>query len=115
VALPNFLVISMAESPDGRIWLGTRDLGLFYESEGQIAGVGKGLPDKKINCLLPISTQELWIGTDHGVVRWNGAEVTSEGLSASLSNVQALTMIRDRDANIWIGTVTGLVRVNAAG
>lgn len=115
VELPNFLVISMAESPDGRVWLGTRDLGLFYESQGHIAVVGKGLPDKKINCLLPITNEELWIGTDHGVARWNGAEVTSAGLSASLSNVQALTMIRDRDANIWVGATTGLVRVNAQG
>jgi signal transduction histidine kinase len=49
------------------------------------------------------------------VVRWNGAEVTTEGLSSSLSRVQALTMVRDRDANVWVGTATGLVRVNAQG
>ncbi len=115
VELPNFLVISLAESPDGKIWLGTRDLGLFYESQGQITNIGKGLPDRKINCLLPITNEELWIGTDSGVVRWNGAEVTATGLSASLSHVQALTMIRDRDANVWVGTTSGLVRVDAQG
>lgn len=115
VELPNFLVISLAESPDGKIWMGTRDLGLFYLSQGHISDIGKGLPDRKINCLLPITNEELWIGTDNGVVRWNGAEVTTAGLSASLSHVQALTMIRDRDANVWMGTATGLVRVNAQG
>jgi len=46
VELPNFLVISLAESPDGRIWMGTRDLGLFYESHGQITNIGKGLPEQ---------------------------------------------------------------------
>jgi signal transduction histidine kinase/ligand-binding sensor domain-containing protein len=115
VELPNFLVISLAESPDGKIWMGTRDLGLFYESQGHISDIVKGLPDRKINCLLPITNEELWIGTDNGVVRWNGTEVTTTGLSASLSQVQALTMIRDRDANVWIGTSIGLVRVNAQG
>ena len=115
VELPNFLVISLAESPDGKIWMGTRDLGLFYESQGHISDIVKGLPDRKINCLLPITNEELWIGTDNGVVRWNGTEVTTTGLSASLSQVQALTMIRDRDANVWIGTSIGLVRVNPQG
>jgi ligand-binding sensor domain-containing protein/signal transduction histidine kinase len=115
VELPNFLVISLAESPDGKIWMGTRDLGLFYETQGHISNIGKGLPDRKINSLLPISNDELWIGTDNGVVRWNGVEITTAGLSESLSHLQAMTMIRDRDANVWVGTTTGLVRVNAQG
>jgi signal transduction histidine kinase/ligand-binding sensor domain-containing protein len=115
VGLPNFLVISLAESPDGKIWMGTRDRGLYYLSQGQISGTGKGLPDQKINCLLPITNEELWIGTDKGVVRWNGAELTTDGVASSLNNVRALTMFRDRDANVWIGTATGLVRVNAQG
>ena len=113
--LPNFLVISLAESPDGKLWLGTRDLGLFYATPGNIFNIGKSLPDRKINCLLPISNDELWIGTDNGVVRWNGAEVTTAGLSASLTNVQALTMIKDRDANVWVGTNNGLIRVSPQG
>lgn len=112
---PNFLVISLAESPDGKIWMGTRDLGLFSLQQGQILEISKGLPDRKINCLLSITNEELLIGTDNGVVRWNGTKITNEALSASLSHVQALTMVRDRDANVWVGTTTGLVRVNAQG
>src|SRR4030095_12395749 len=112
---PNFLVISLAESPDGKIWMGTRDSGLFSLMQGRISDVGKELPDRKINCLLPITKDELWIGTDNGVARWNGARVTAEGLSPSLSHLQALTMIRDRDANVWVGTSNGLVRVTAQG
>jgi ligand-binding sensor domain-containing protein len=115
VELPNFLVISLAESPDGKVWLGTRDLGLFYATHGNISTIEKPLPDRKINCLLPISDDELWIGTDNGVVRWNGVEVTTAGLSASLTHVQALTMIKDRDANVWVGTNNGLIRVTPRG
>lgn len=110
--LPNFLVISMVETLDGKVWLGTRDLGLFYLSQGQISDVGKGLPDRKINCLLPVNDNELWIGTDNGIVRWNGSQITSTGVASSLSQVQALAILRDRDANIWIGTASGLFRVN---
>ena len=115
IELPNFLVISVAESPDGKVWLGTRDLGLFYSTQGNISRIEKPLPDRKINCLLPVSNEELWIGTDNGVVRWNGVEVTSAGLSGSLTYVQALTMIKDRDANVWLGTNKGLIRVSPQG
>ncbi len=113
--LPNFLVISLAESPDGKVWLGTRNLGLFYSTQGTMSNIGKPLPDRKINCLLPISNEELWIGTDNGVVRWNGVEVTTAGLSAALTHVQALTMIKDRDANVWVGTNNGLIRISPQG
>jgi ligand-binding sensor domain-containing protein/signal transduction histidine kinase len=115
VNLPNFLVISMAETPSGQIWIGTRDTGLFYLSEGQMVAVAGGLPDRKINCLLPIGDRELWIGTDNGVVRWNGAEITRSGVPPALSRIQALAMIKDRDANVWISTSAGLLRLNARG
>jgi len=115
VNLPNFLVISMAETPGGDIWIGTRDTGLFYLSEGQLVAVAAGLPDRKINCLLPISDRELWIGTDNGVVRWNGTEITRAGVPPALSRIQALAMIRDRDANVWVSTSGGLLRLDASG
>lgn len=113
VALPNFLVISLAQAEDGKVWLGTRDVGLFSLDQGRLADIGKGLPDRKINCLLPITNDELWIGTDDGVVRWNGSEITNAGLPAALGHVQALAMIRDRDSNVWVGTASGLIRVNS--
>ena len=113
--LPNFLVISLAESPNGNLWIGTRDLGLFYAKHEGFANMGASLPDRKINCLLPIANDQLWIGTDNGVARWNGVDVTTAGLSAPLTHIQALTMIRDRDANIWVGTNNGLMRVSPQG
>jgi hypothetical protein len=39
---------------------------------GQLTHVSMGLPYKKINCLLPISANEVWVGTDGGAFRWNG-------------------------------------------
>jgi hypothetical protein len=64
--LPNFLVISVAETSDGTVWLGTRDSGLFSMSKGGGPAVSRGLLDKKINCLLPAGDgdRELWIGAD---------------------------------------------------
>jgi ligand-binding sensor domain-containing protein/signal transduction histidine kinase len=112
---PNFLVISMAETPDGDIWLGTRDAGLFRLSKGQTFAITKGLPDRKVNCLLPVANGALWVGTDNGVVHWNGTELTGAGLPPTLSHAEALAMVEDHDGNVWVGTPEGLLRLNAGG
>ncbi len=113
--LPNFLALSLAETSDGKVWIGTRDAGLFMLSEGKISTAGPGLPDSKINCLLATDNGELWIGTDKGVARWNSAGITRQGVPHSLDRIQALAMTQDRESNVWIGTSGGLVRVSAHG
>ena len=115
LAEPNSAVISIAETADGKLWLGTRDKGLFYVSEGRVFAVGNGATNGKINCILPLGNQELWIGTDKGLARVREVEVTSAGIPASLRHVQVLSMVRDRDSSIWVGTAGGLVRVHADG
>src|SRR5262249_21686489 len=113
-------VISMAQTPNGDVWLGTRDVGLFRMTHGRFVAVSQGVPDRKINCLLPGpgagSGGELWIGSDSGVVRWDGHEVTTAGVPAALVRAQTLAMTRDRDGNVWVAAgAVGLVRVTANG
>src|SRR6202051_3597877 len=50
--LPPSLVLAMAETRDGKIWLGTA-AGLFYFADGRTTSV-IGISDKKLNCLLPV-------------------------------------------------------------
>jgi ligand-binding sensor domain-containing protein/signal transduction histidine kinase len=114
-AEPNSAVISMAQSSDGKLWLGTRDKGLFYMSDGKVHLAGNTPPTAPINCLLVLSNRELWVGTDRGVLRWNGTEITAQGVPPALAHLPVRAMIRDRDLNIWIGTSSGLIRVNADG
>ncbi len=101
--LPNALVISIAETGDGRIWLGTRDAGLFVVEQGRVTPVSEGLPDKKINCLLPAGDRELWIGTDNGVVLWDGTAVRHP--IAWPDHLQALAMAADRAGNLHVASV----------
>jgi signal transduction histidine kinase/ligand-binding sensor domain-containing protein len=108
-------VISMAVTPDGKIWMGTLGAGLFYFAQGRATSVGSGLVDRKINCLLPVGDHELWLGTDNGLFHWNGAALSRAGLPPSQADAQVLTMLRDRDSNVWVGTTRGLLRINAGG
>jgi PAS domain S-box-containing protein len=107
-------VISMAQTADGKIWRGTLGDGLFYLVGGRATNVNAGLPDRKINCLLPIG-EELWVGTDTGLYRGNGNGFHRVELPSFLGSVQVLSILRDRDSNIWAGTARGLLRINAKG
>ena len=95
-------VISMAETADGKVWLGTLGDGLFFLTGGRATNVNAGLPDRKINCLLPIG-EELWVGTDTGLYHGNGTGFRRLELPSFLGNVQVLSLLRDRDSNIWAG------------
>jgi len=108
-------VISMAETAERKIWMGTLGAGLFLFADGRAGKIEAGLPDRKINCLLPISNEELWVGTDTGLYHGNGNGFRRAELPSSFSSVQVLSMLRDRDSNIWVGTTRGLLRINAKG
>jgi ligand-binding sensor domain-containing protein/signal transduction histidine kinase len=107
-------VISMAETADGKIWLGTLGDGLFVLTSGRATQVNAGLPDRKINCLLPIG-EGLWVGTDVGLYHGNGNGFRRIQLPSFLDNIRVLSVLRDRDSNIWVGTTRGLLRINAKG
>jgi len=108
-------VISMASTKDGKLWLGTQDKGLFYLRDGRVYVAAKGLPDVKINCFLPLDNLDFLVGTNKGVMRWNGTEITRDGVPSSLLQVEVHSMIRDRDSNIWLATTRGLLRFNTNG
>jgi signal transduction histidine kinase/ligand-binding sensor domain-containing protein len=115
-ALPKSVVMSVAQTGNGDVWLGTRDNGLVRVVDGRVSVVTAGLPDRKVNCLVPGDGNDLWIGTDGGVVRWNGHEITSSGIPPLLQNVQALGLLWDRSSNLWIGTAAdGLLRLSSTG
>jgi ligand-binding sensor domain-containing protein/signal transduction histidine kinase len=114
-AEPNSPVTAIAETADGRVWLGTRDKGLFYLSAGRVVAAPGGPRDTKINCLLALDDRELLIGTDKGILRWNGTAMSSQGVPAALRHAQTLSIARDRDSNIWVGTAGVLTRISPDG
>lgn len=109
------LTISLTQMPDGRIWLGTREQGIFSLEHEGVFGLLTKLPDKKINCLLATNDGDLWVGTDNGMVRLNSADSSITSTVTLLSGMQVLAIARDRDSNVWVGTSEGLFRVNANG
>jgi signal transduction histidine kinase/ligand-binding sensor domain-containing protein len=109
-------VISMAQSSNGEFWLGTRGAGVVRVQGTRVTRLTDGLPDLKVNSVLALDVANVWIGTDKGVVRWTGTEISRSGIPGELTNLQALAMIRDRAGNVWIAAGSdGLVRVDDRG
>lgn len=114
--VPRSPVLSVAMTGDGATWLGTRGAGLYRLKSGATSSVGDGLPDPKVDCLLPDGEKGLWIGTDNGLAFWDGSEITTHGVPAALAGSQILSLAKDRDSNLWIGTDSGsLIRSNSDG
>ncbi len=114
--LPRSPILALAKTANGDVWMGTRDAGLFRLRGGRILSLKASLPDPKVNCLLAENDRDLLVGTDNGIVRWNGSEFRSAGIGSSRNHFQALAVLRDRDANLWVGTDSrGLLRVNSQG
>lgn len=111
---PGPLLLSIAQTSDGRIWLGTREGGLYYLDNKNPYPVAGHLPDQKINCLLAASHGRLWIGTDAGLALWDGTHLSAQPFPAPLDHVQILSLVEDRDGNLWAGTGRGLIRYNGS-
>jgi signal transduction histidine kinase/ligand-binding sensor domain-containing protein len=107
-------VVSIVRTPNGDVWLGTLDAGLLRVRD-KFLQITTGLPGLKVNCLLGGGGDELFVGTDQGLVRWDGARITTAGVPESLRRIPIYAMARDRDANIWVGAGKGLIRLNSRG
>jgi signal transduction histidine kinase/ligand-binding sensor domain-containing protein len=112
-ALPRAFVTAIAQTPDGVIWLGTGNAGLV-RVEGGHGSLVPEVPANQINCLVSNGRNVLWIGTDNGILRWDGASVTRVA-TLEVGRARALAMVKDHDGNVWIGTSDGLVRIDSRG
>jgi ligand-binding sensor domain-containing protein/signal transduction histidine kinase len=111
--LPNFLVLSMAPRSDGGYWLGTRDTGLFVVSNGSASPARAIRIDQQINALLADGPKNLWIGTDQGLLLWDGGKLTQIGVNSSLRGRQILALTQDGQGSVWVGTDQGTYRLDA--
>jgi signal transduction histidine kinase/ligand-binding sensor domain-containing protein len=108
-------VTAVAETLDGRIWMGTRDEGLFVVADGRVSRLQRKFADNKLNALLADYSGNLWVGTDHGLFLLTLAGEVTDPLPSWTHEHQILTLFMDRDACVWAGTDKGLIRITPAG
>jgi ligand-binding sensor domain-containing protein/two-component sensor histidine kinase len=73
-----------------------------------------GLSDNNTNAIMQDSHGFIWIGTNHGVSRYDGRyfkKYTQLGENG-LTDLSIVCLAEDEEGNIWIGTQNGLNRLN---
>jgi len=125
-------VQAILEDGVGRLWIGS-SVGLLQVEGDALAAIGEqsGLPPaSQAGVFAPLSTQlaglsvsrllaeadgSLWIGTSNaGLLRLGPLGFERFGVEQGLPNSRVLSIFRDREDSVWIGTNAGLVRLRDA-
>jgi ligand-binding sensor domain-containing protein len=107
-------VRSIVDATDERVWLGTDGSGVFVLRNGRLIAGPVILARESVEAL-SADDGGVWIATRRGLHRWNGRDPRTDPVPAAIRSLKVTCMLRDRDANLWLGTTTGLVRVAPDG
>ncbi len=79
-----------------------RDHGIDFWREGE------GLPQSRIRAIVQTRDGYLWLGTDSGLVRFNGSSFTAFTVdTGSLRDNEVWSIQEDDEGGLWIGTYGG--------
>jgi len=78
--------------------------------------VEDGLPENSVRCILQDHLGYMWFGTQNGLVKYDGYNMTvyqpEPDDSLSISWTQIMTIYEDKSGTLWVGTLGGLNRFN---
>ncbi len=112
--LPRAAILSIHQTHDGYLWLGTQ-VGLYRFDGVRFVSV-QGAPDRSlanlwIQDLCEDQSHNLWIATDDaGLIRLRNRTITSMGRTDGLPSEHIRCLLVDRQGELWVGTDKGLAR-----
>jgi len=91
---------------NGWIWVGTKEQG-FYVNNG--SGFVKTYSEtyKNVNVIEEDAAGNIWLGTDNGLIRWDGSGYSYLTTEENLPNNRVSALLTDSKERLWIGTRGG--------
>ncbi len=90
--------------------------GAQYQAHFDRIGMEQGLPGRQVLCLFQDRDGLIWIGTDNGLARHEGARIRTwhhdRKDPQSLSNEQVNAIAEAADGTMWVGTANGVSRMD---
>jgi ligand-binding sensor domain-containing protein len=124
--LPSNGVLDITKSNDGTLWFATFGGIAEFKNHHFISITPKdGLPDEVCYFLIQDNNGYFWIGTNRGVIRFNYQKYKQAGTKAQkeaafklytqeqgliANEMNAAAAFKDRQGNLWFGSVNGLMR-----
>lgn len=112
--LANNTINCLALSPDKRtLAIGTSNGLSFYDlHSGKFVSyyIQNGLIDNNISCLLFDDKDELWIGSQTGLIKFENNKFNFYNIYYDNNSNLIRCLIKDSENNLWVGTHSGLYR-----
>lgn len=103
---PNGSVSSIAQTPDGYLWLGTESGLVRFDGVRNVAWQpppGQRLPDNFIRSLLAARDGTLWIGTLKGLASWKEGKLVQY---PELAGLDVYALLEDGQGSVWAGCLS---------
>lgn len=107
-------ILSMAEGPDGALWIGSLNGLLRMADDGLVEVWDReaGFRHASVISLLPVSTDEVWVGTAAGLARWRTGQVEITPDDTLLGRYPVRAMAPADGGRYWIGTPRGIFLID---
>jgi len=101
---------SLLEDREGNLWIGTHDNGLqcWRPVAAAIRTLNNGITDPNCWAVCEDRQSRLWVGTDYGIARFAGNELTLLTDEDGLSHRRVRSLAVDNQGRVLIGTMAGL-------
>jgi len=111
--LANVAITTLLVAPDGQIWIGTINQGLFRLGELGLEqlGVKDGLPNNRVLSIFQDSEGSIWVGTNAGLFRLRETPFTNLTQQEGLADDYVRTVLEHSDGSVWVGSAGGLNRL----
>ncbi|MBL4587117.1 MAG: hypothetical protein JKX84_08700, partial [Flavobacteriales bacterium] len=114
--ITNNQVLSVYNSNDGEVWLGT--LEGITELKPQPNGTWKGMShplgtefaDRNINVITKTPNNEIWFGTDSGIIIKNQKQVTRFSADSQPYSENVKVILFEPNGDLWLGTDQGVTK-----
>lgn len=114
---PHLWVMALAADREGGIWVGTISGGLYRLSTPGYVRINQleGLPFKTVWAVSTALDGGVWVAGDRSVVHINDDVIGPEIAPDQLADSVIMTVYEDRQTGLWVGTRSGLFRVDKTG
>ena len=113
--LPSDSVLSLQESRDGSLLVGSYTDGVLRMRDGKVVGHydnARGMPgSNQVRALAEEADGTLWIGTSRGLARLRNGEFKAYGLAEGLPREFIISLHIARDGSLWVGTSNGAANI----